>query len=228
MQRVTHAVTRAAALACMLALLALAVSCCGSLAAHTAASEGPARAREHSDEQAQAQAHAPADWRLLFCPPVLTPWSFDYLKLAWLRAATLVNATAAAEDEGREPQPSQPRARKLLQPGAPPAAANASAQLTAAQLAAVRRFSSWSPGSMPWVDANAVYVRLYKSGNDMFKGEPLPAYATSVLRAERCIMLPRSKHHGVQQRQRAVHGGRRGGGDAAGAQRLGGHLHLCA
>jgi hypothetical protein len=201
MHQVAHAVKRAAALACMLALLALAVSCCSSLAAHTAASEGPAAPLDNDDS---SSAHAPADWRLLFCPPVLTPWSFDYLQLAWLRAATLVNATA--EDEGRVPQPSQPRSRKLLQPGAPPAVVNASAQLTAAQLAAVRRFSTWSPGSMPWIDANAVYVRLYKSGNDMFKGEPLPAYATSVLRAERCIMLPRSKHHGVQQRQRAFHG----------------------
>ena len=111
---------------------------------------------------------------------MLTPWSFDYLHLAWERAATLMNATA---EEGRAPQQSQPHARKLLQPGAPTAAANASAQLSAAQLEAVRRFSSWSPGSMPWTDANAIYVRLYKSGNDMFKGEPLPDYASCVLRA---------------------------------------------
>lgn len=76
---------------------------------------------------------------------------------------------------------SQPRVRKLLQPGAPPAVVNASAQLTAAQLEAVRRFSTWSPGSMPWIDANAVYVRLYKSGNDMFKGERLSAYACFLL-----------------------------------------------
>jgi hypothetical protein len=114
---------------------------------------------------------------VLFCPPVLSPWSFDYLELAWLRAASLVNVTApaagghaAAERQPLARKP-QPLARKLQQADAsPPAANNASAQLTPAQRAAVRRYASWSPGSMPWRDANAIYVRLYKSGNDAFKG----------------------------------------------------------
>ena len=105
-------------------------------------------------------------WRLLFCPPLRTPASFDYLALAWLRAASLVNATAP---EGPR-QRLAPLSRKRLQSGPTQTAAAASTQLTPAQLLAVRRYASWSPGSVPWRDAAAIYVRVYKCGNDAFTG----------------------------------------------------------
>ena len=164
--QVCHALRRwerVAALVCVGALLAVTVSCAGTLLRPQLAVGGlwsPSAAGGGNQSAA-----APADWRLLFCPPMRTPWSFDYLELAWLRAAFLVNASSFAGAEG------QPAARKLLQPGVAPRIVNASAQLTPAQLAAVQRYARWSPGSMPWRDAGAIYVRLYKSGNDAFKGE---------------------------------------------------------
>ena len=154
---------RAAALVCVGALLAVAVSCASTLLRPQLAFGGLWSPRAGGGGNQSAA--APADWRLLFCPPMRTPWSFDYLELAWQRAALLVNASGSAGAEG------QPAARKLLQPGAMPQFVNASAQLTPVQLAAVQRYTRWSPGSMPWRDAGAIYVRLYKSGNDAFKGE---------------------------------------------------------
>ena len=152
---------RAAALVCVGALLAVAVSCAGTLLRPQLTFGG--LWSPSAGGGGNQSAAAPADWRLLFCPPMRTPWSFDYLELTWLRAAFLVNASSFAGAEGPP--------RKLLQPGAAQQFVNASAHLTPVQLAAVQRYARWSPGSMPWRDAGAIYVRLYKSGNDAFKGE---------------------------------------------------------
>ena len=184
---------RAAELVCVGALLAVVVSCTCTLLRpqlprlHWLWPDAPAGVRgDHSTA-------APADWRLLFCPPVRTPWSFDYLELAWLRAASLVNASAAAA----EGQPGRAEAGKQLTPGSAESVVNASAQLMPEQLAAVQRYARWSPGSMPWRDAGAIYVRLYKSGNDAFKGVLRCVPGSSETDA------PCSKHHGLQRRQRA-------------------------
>ena len=139
--RVWHALRRwerTAALVCVGALLVVVASCTGTLLRPCAELAVGRLARWRA--RSPGGASSDGDWRLLFCPPLRTPWSFDYLELTWLRAAVLVNATGgAAASEGQQ--------------------------------AAIRRYASWSPGSMPWRDAGAIYVRLYKSGNDAFKGE---------------------------------------------------------
>ena len=224
MRDVWHALRRcerAAAFVCVGALLAVAASCTGTLLRPKLAVGGRWSPSAGGDQSAAA----PEDWRLLFCPPVRTPWSFDYLELAWLRAALLVNASST----GAEGQPAhaegQPTARQLLQPGAAQPAVNASAQLTPVQLAAVQRYARWSPGSMPWRDAGAVYVRLYTSGNDVFKGE-LTCVVWCVRRLE--TDAPCSEHPGVQQRQHASDSGCGRGGDAALAGSLFADVHVRA
>jgi hypothetical protein len=127
----THLRRRATLCAALLALLALLALSSAALWLDASVLRSLTRAArpaqpEANGARADAKDEMSAHWRLLFCPPLQTPWTFDYLAPAWRRAGELLNISAPEGPAPPAPPPLPPRpprppppTRRLRVPPAP-------------------------------------------------------------------------------------------------------------